>query len=78
MVGSYSEVHWERTRRRVMLDFPAPPSPQMVMVIFWGVSIVVLVYGRRVTPGVLLVLCCLVRGCGFTRRCKLRMTGSID
>lgn len=38
MVGSYSEVHWERTRRRVMLLLPHPPSPQMVMVIFWGMS----------------------------------------
>jgi hypothetical protein len=31
MVGSYSDVHWLRTRRSVMDDLPHPPSPQMVM-----------------------------------------------
>src|ERR1700761_1095082 len=31
MVGSYSDVHCERTRRSVMDDLPQPPSPQMVM-----------------------------------------------
>lgn len=36
MVGSYSDVHCERTRRRVMEDLPAPPSPQMVMLIGIG------------------------------------------
>jgi hypothetical protein len=30
-VGSYSDVHCERTSRNVMEDFPHPPSPQMVM-----------------------------------------------
>jgi hypothetical protein len=35
-VGSYSCVHCERTRRRVMEDLPQPPSPQMVIVIRWG------------------------------------------
>lgn len=36
MVGSYSCVHCERTRRSVMEDLPQPPSPQMVIVILWG------------------------------------------
>lgn len=36
MVGSYSDVHCERTRRRVMEDLPAPPSPQIVMLIGMG------------------------------------------
>lgn len=31
MVGSYSDVHCERTRRSVMDDLPQPPSPHMVM-----------------------------------------------
>jgi hypothetical protein len=35
-VGSYSCVHCERTSRRVMEDFPQPPSPQIVIVIRWG------------------------------------------
>jgi hypothetical protein len=46
MVGSYSLVHWERTRRRVMLDLPQPPSPQMVMVMrCW--SSILLVWGEE-------------------------------
>lgn len=36
IVGSYSEVHCERTRRRVMDDLPQPPSPQMVIVMGIG------------------------------------------
>ena len=38
-MGSYSEVHCERTRRRVMEDLPQPPSPQIVMemgIAGWG------------------------------------------
>lgn len=36
IVGSYSCVHCERTKRRVMEDLPQPPSPQMVIVMRWG------------------------------------------
>ena len=39
-MGSYSCVHCERTRRNVMEDFPQPPSPQIVIVIFWASSMV--------------------------------------
>lgn len=38
MVGSYSEVHCDRTRRRVIEDLPQPPSPQMVMAMGTGVG----------------------------------------
>lgn len=52
-MGSYSWVHWERTRRRVILDLPQPPSPQIVMVIFWGASEDILRWFGR--PGVVVI-----------------------
>ncbi len=45
MVGSYSCVHCERTRRSVMLDLPQPPSPQIVIVIRWGSGKDILKFG---------------------------------
>jgi len=49
IVGSYSDVHCERTRRKVMEDLPAPPSPQIVMEI--GTGGVREVSGREVVDG---------------------------
>lgn len=49
IVGSYSDVHWERTRRKVMEDLPAPPSPQIVIEI--GTGGVREVSGREVVEG---------------------------
>ena len=51
MVGSYSDVHCERTRRSVMLDFPAPPSPQMVMEMGVGGCDVAAVVGMMLCEG---------------------------
>jgi hypothetical protein len=36
--ATYSWVHCERTRRRVMEDLPHPPSPQMVMEILSAIT----------------------------------------
>lgn len=35
---TYSWVHWLRTKRSVIEDFPQPPSPQTVIVIRWESS----------------------------------------